>query len=311
MAEQGRTTTCGSSGIDRQGWKKPRRSAVAALAASGAAALVVAGTAAPAGATPAEHYVALGDSYTSGPRIPTVVNGDCERSDHNYPSLTAAALGVATFKDASCGGARTVHMWEQQGSNPPQLDALDKTTTLVSLGISGNDIGFGEIIGTCTALSFTDPTGNPCERRYTATGTDELAARIADASAKVDKVIDAIHDRAPRARVVVVGYPVIVPDDGVGCRPAVMMADKDIPYLRDTEKRLNDMLRTVAAGNRAQYADSYAATVGHDICKSPADRWVEPLVPANPAAPFHPNAKGEQAMADAVLGLLAAPGRGR
>jgi lysophospholipase L1-like esterase len=38
---------------------------------------------------------------------------------------------------------------------------------------------------------------------------------------------------------------------------------------------------------------------------------MEPLVPASPAAPYHPNAAGEQAMATALLARLAEPGRGR
>jgi len=37
-------------------------------------------------------YVALGDSYTSGPFIPTQVDLNCVRSNRNYPSLTAAAI---------------------------------------------------------------------------------------------------------------------------------------------------------------------------------------------------------------------------
>ncbi|MFC7220850.1 SGNH/GDSL hydrolase family protein [Streptomyces polyrhachis] len=307
MSEYRGITTGGGSGPERRG----RRAAVTALAAAGAAGLVLAATAAPAQAAPAEHYVALGDSYTSGPGIPTQVDPACGRSDRNYPSVTAARLNVADFKDASCGGAVTAHMWQAQGANPPQLDALAKRTTLVTLGISGNDIGFGEIIGTCTLLSFTDPTGNPCERRYHASGTDELAARIDQVSARVDTVLDAIHERAPRARVLLVGYPVIAPDDGVGCRPSVQFADGDFAYVRDTEKRLNAMLGQVAAANRAQYVDTYTPTVGHDVCKPPADRWVEPLTPASPAAPFHPNERGEAAMAEAVLTQLAAPGRGR
>ncbi|TVT52618.1 SGNH/GDSL hydrolase family protein, partial [Amycolatopsis rhizosphaerae] len=32
--------------------------------------------------------------------------------------------------------------------------------------------------------------------------------------------------------------------------------------------------------------------------------WVEDLVPTSPASSLHPNAKGEQAMAEAVLRLL-------
>ena len=60
----------------------------------------------------------------------------------------------------------------------------------------------------------------------------------------------------------------------------------------------------VAAWNGARYADTYGPTVGHDMCKAPADRWIEPLQPTSPAAPAHPNAKGEAAMARAVLDRL-------
>jgi hypothetical protein len=104
--------------------------------------------------------------------------------------------------------------------------------------------------------------------------------------------------------VVVVGYPDLLPDDGSGCYPQVPFAAKDFPYLRDTGKRLNLMLRVVAALNGAEYVDTYGPTVGHDMCKAPADRWIEPLQPASPAAPAHPNAKGEAAMAGAVLKTL-------
>ncbi|SDK43101.1 SGNH/GDSL hydrolase family protein [Streptomyces indicus] len=275
-----------------------------ALATGGAAALLLAATAVPAEAGQrhrGERYVALGDSYTSGPGIPDQVDANCARSNRNYPSVAALKLRVSSFKDASCGGATTVHMWQAQGTNPPQLDALDRKTTLVTVGIGGNDIGFGEIVGTCTRLSFADPYGNPCEKHYTAGGTDQLAGRIADTSAKIEKVIDAIHDRAPRARVYVVGYPVIVADSGKGCWPAVQMAEGDVPYLRDTGKRLNAMLRATAHDNRARFVDTYTPTIGHDVCQAPDVRWVEPLVPTSPAAPFHPNAKGEAAMAAALV----------
>ena len=54
-------------------------------------------------------YVALGDSYTSAPLVPNQHGQpiDCGRSDRNYPSLTAPALGVARFTDVSCGSAQS------------------------------------------------------------------------------------------------------------------------------------------------------------------------------------------------------------
>ncbi|MER8056321.1 MULTISPECIES: SGNH/GDSL hydrolase family protein [unclassified Streptomyces] len=289
------------------GTRARRRAAV--LAAMGGCALVAAG-ATPAAAHPAGHghrlaYVALGDSYTSGPGIPTQVDAGCARSDRNYPSLVARRVRPTTLTDVSCSGATTVQMWQAQGTNRPQLDAVSRHTDLVSLQIGGNDVGFGTIIATCARLGVQDPAGSPCERFYEASGQDALALAVRQTAPKITEILRAVHARAPHARVVVVGYPDLLPDDGVGCFPQVPFAQGDFAYLRDTEKRLNLMLRTVAGRNRAAYADTYGPTVGHDMCKTPADRWIEPLQPAAPAAPAHPNARGEEAMAGAVLHRLA------
>ncbi|MCS0604842.1 SGNH/GDSL hydrolase family protein [Streptomyces sp. LP11] len=282
-----------------------RRRARALGAALGGCALVAA-SAVPAAAHsggPGHRlaYVALGDSYTSGPGIPTQVDAGCARSDHNYPSLVADRRRATSFTDVSCGGATTAEMWRAQGGNGPQLDALRRNTDLVTVQIGGNDVGFGTIIATCAGLAARDPAGNPCERSYQASGYDELTRTIARTAPKVDRVLRAVRARAPHARVVVVGYPDLLPDDGSGCFPQVPFARGDFPYLRDTEKRLNLMLRLVAGVNRADYVDTYGPTVGHDMCKAPGDRWIEPLQPAAPAAPAHPNATGEAAMARAVL----------
>jgi len=287
-----------------------RGRAVAVAAAVSGCALVVA-SAAPAAAHDSGHahdrttqYVALGDSYTSGPYIPTQVDANCARSDHNYPSVVTADQRGTVLDDVSCSGATTAEMWQAQGTNPPQLDAVQRDTDLVTVQIGGNDIGFSTIIGTCAKLSATDLKGNPCQRYYNSSGADQLALAVLNTAPKVTKVLRAVHKKAPHARVLVVGYPDLLPDDGSGCYPSVPFAAKDFPYLRDTGKRLNLMLRLVAALNGAEYVDTYGPTVGHDMCKAPADRWIEPLQPASPAAPAHPNAKGEAAMAGAVLKQL-------
>jgi lysophospholipase L1-like esterase len=269
-----------------------------------------AGVAGPPGASGPPHYVALGDSYTAGPLVPSLTGSPagCLRSTHSYPFGVAAGTGAATFADVSCQGATTADMTQPQsvplGTNPPQDDALSASTTLVTLQISGNDIGFISIIEHCTTLSLTNPFGSPCEDYYTSGGTDQLRAQINAAEPKVAADLQGIHADAPNARVLLVGYPVILPDGGDGCWPVVPIAFGDVPYLRGVEKALNSMLATVAAANNATYVNTYTASIGHDVCQAPGTKWVEGLIPASPAAPFHPNRLGEQEMAQQVLATL-------
>jgi len=259
---------------------------------------------------PTGQYVALGDSYTSGPLIPNQVNLGCLRSDQNYPSLTAGSIHSSSFVDASCSGATTVNMTQSQSTlgvtvNAPQLNSLTANTKLVTLGIGGNDIDFVDIITTCAEDSLTNPFGDPCTAHYTSGGTDQLAALINATEPKVAAVLQAIHQRSPGARVLVVGYPDILPQYNSGCWPLQPIAYGDVAYLRQTEENLNTMLSKAASANGAQYVDTYTPTIGHDICQAPGTKWIEGLVPLSPAAPFHPNALGEAAMARALEAALA------
>ncbi|HEV8623317.1 MAG TPA: SGNH/GDSL hydrolase family protein [Acidimicrobiia bacterium] len=256
--------------------------------------------------TPA-HYVALGDSYTSGPGIPNQIPeaAGCGRSDHNYPHLVAAALQVSRFTDASCGSATTAHMTEAQPlpdglTKGPQFDALSPDVDLVTLGIGGNDIGFGEIMVTCAARSVLLPLGAPCREHYNRQG-DELGARIDATAPKVAGVLAGIRERAPAARILVVGYPVILPAAGPGCWPLMPIAVGDVAWLRTVEGRLNAMLADAAAAAGATFVDTYTSSVGHDVCRLPGAKWVEGFVPTAPASPVHPNALGMTNSAQQVL----------
>lgn len=269
----------------------------------------------PAMAAPASpsaaSYVALGDSYAAGPLIP-VQNGrppGCLRSNRNYPSLVAQTLGVARFRDVSCSGATTESLPGAQsvplGTNPPQLDALASDTALVTLTVGGNDIGFASIIQDCAARSPTRPLGAACRDFYTAGGTDQLAARIDGTAPKIAAALAAVEERAPVARVLLVGYPAILPDTGPGCFPVVPFSPGDVAYLRDTEKRLNAMLAAQAGAAGVDFVDTYTPTIGHDACQPVGRKWVEGLTPTSSAAPVHPNALGMAAIAKAVVGVLA------
>ncbi|HVK24999.1 MAG TPA: SGNH/GDSL hydrolase family protein [Actinokineospora sp.] len=260
--------------------------------------LLLLATAIPASAAkPTLDYVALGDSYAAGPGIPAQngVPPGCGRSDHNYPAVLAQWLRTTAFRDMTCSGATTVHMTSPQqipgGQHQPQLNGLSRDTDLVTLTIGGNDIGFGEILARCGQEGATDPTGDPCRRYYTRDGRDVLAERVAAVAPKITRVVADIRARSPHAKILVVGYLRILPPD-TGCWPAVPFAAGDTAYFDATERLLNSTIEQAAVAARARFVDPYAFSLNHDACQPPDRRWVEPLRPAAPAAPIHPNADG-------------------
>lgn len=250
----------------------------------------------------AAKWVGLGDSFAAGPLIPnqSLSPLGCLRSSKNFARLAAASEGH-TLTDASCSGARTTHMTNPQstdlGTNPPQLNALTTDTAVVSLQIGGNDIGFTEILQNCVTYN---PFGRPCQNRYNPGGNDEITARINATAPMVAAVIQGIRAKSPTALILVVNYAAILPESGRGCWPQVPLAYSDVPYLRAKQKQLNAMLAAQATGERVRYVDDYTASIGRDACRSSGTRWVEPLVPGNAAAPFHPNARGMAGIAPVV-----------
>lgn len=281
----------------------PQPMAAPGPAAASAAAAQHVPTTGPAG----QRYVALGDSYTSSPFTgpPAGPPPGCLRSLNDYPHVVASGAG-ASLTDVSCSGATTREFANPQtvqgGSNPPQYGALGRNTQLVTVGIGGNDIGFSEIVRSCVSPT---PVGSPCKDRYTAGGTDQLRARIAALGPKLATVVNEVKKRSPSAKVLLVGYPSVLPADGPGCYPAVPYTPDDVAYLRGILSTLNDRIAAEARKGGATYVDTATPSLGHDVCQVPGVKWIEGLVPTAPAAPVHPNALGSDALGRAVLATLA------
>jgi lysophospholipase L1-like esterase len=265
-------------------------------------------------------YVALGDSYTSGPAIPEQVGTPvgCQRSSRDYPALVAQGLKLTTnqLHDVSCSGATTADLSAPQstsdGSNAAQLAALSSATTLVTLGIGGNDVDFAGVLARCVRLDLipallnndTSADVTPCHAYYTSTGPDQIQQKIQTAAARVANALAQIKTRAPHARVYVIGYPALLPTSGAACAHTLGITQGDVAFLNTEERSLNDMLRQRAQSAGASYVDTYTPSVGHDACSAATTRWIEPLLIASPAEPLHPNARGEQGMATAILRAL-------
>ncbi|MGW4378638.1 SGNH/GDSL hydrolase family protein [Kitasatospora sp. NPDC004531] len=266
-------------------------------------------------------YVALGDSYTSGLRIPPQGGSPagCGRSGVNYPSLVARELGLQEFTDVSCSGARTGDLTAAQrtdrGVNPPQLDAVGPQTRLVTLGIGGNDAGFLDVLGRCALENVRHSltgSGNdaPCRSYYTTgTGRGEIQRKVQDTGERLTTAISEVKRRAPQARILLIGYPALLPQDPARCSETLGdgIAEADIGFVTEQEQQLNAMLRQRAEAADVTFVDTYTSSVGHDMCEAEGTRWIEPLGATGGLAPIHPNAQGQQGMATAVLTSLRQP----
>lgn len=276
-----------------------------ALAAAVLGLATVAGASAgPAAAAPGDVYVALGDSFASGPLVPNMVDLGCARSDHNYAHVLAARLAVTRLRDVTCSGADTRDLTSPQTRSvlgqpvspaPPQFDALSADTTLVTMTMGGNDTG---LIGVAENCVNALPFGTPCTQRYVVNGVDTIAARIDAFAPAMAAAIQGIRARSPQARIVVTGYGLYIQPGG--CWPAVPVYPGDANWLQGLVDRLNGVIRAQALANGAEYVDLRTPSAGHDACRSASAKWIEGFVPVNLAAPLHPNGRGEAAYAQII-----------
>jgi lysophospholipase L1-like esterase len=315
-------------------WARAGRAPLIAAASALLGGAVLAGItpAHPSGAQPAtapayHDYVALGDSYTadvlSGPLPPTTefVPMGCAQSSADYPHQVAQLLHVAQFHDSSCGGATTADMTQSQsvplgGTAPPQFAALNPSVDLVTLGIGGNDVGFVSDAESCLNLvpipipGAPEGLGGSCAARLTAGGVDQIDEAIKATAPKIATVLQAIRQRAPGARILLVNYLDAVPLDGTGCwSPDVPVQNEDMAYLAAKFVEMDQMLASTAAIEHVQLADTFTPTIGHDVCQLPTVRDVEGVLPLSLHPPdlnfpMHPNGAGARAQTAAVSAAI-------
>ncbi|WP_344415636.1 SGNH/GDSL hydrolase family protein [Amycolatopsis minnesotensis] len=285
------------------------------IAAVAAVAALFTGTTSVAVAAERVRYVALGDSYTSGPFIPLMRLDPlgCARSTNNYPSLLSRKLKPASFTDVSCGGAATANMTTSQsvplGTNPPQFAALRADTDLVTIGIGGNDFTlFGTLIDTCPKLRASDPAGNPCQRNFTVDGVDTMKVTAAKIRPRITAVLAGIHARSPRATVLAIGYPRIAP--ATGTCPDLPFAAGDYAWLSSIEEALNAAVSDAVADDGASsYVDIFTPSLGHDACAGGA-AWINGKdLNILAAANYHPFRAGMEGVANVTYRALAAARR--
>jgi len=200
------------------------------------------------------NYVALGDSYSSGVGTDNYnLSLTCLRGTSAYPALVAAAKGYALNFQA-CSGATTTDVINKQ------VGALNSATNLVTVTAGGNDAGFASLIETCTLSNCVSSINS------TITWVNTSLA------AKLDAMNTQIKNRAPNARVIVLGYPHLFSGT---CFSALGISSSEVT----AANKLADAMDAVTNTEAGKYGFVYKSAIGqftnHGVCASSA--WLHGL----------------------------------
>ncbi|MHA6757331.1 golvesin C-terminal-like domain-containing protein [Streptacidiphilus sp. PAMC 29251] len=264
----------------------------------------------------------------------------------NWPGLSGTIAGVSTadgaanFAFLACSGAQTVDLtagavdpgntwntdWGSAAANSadfgelPEIDAagyLDPDTTLVTISVGGNDARFSDVLSGC--IETLDPCIDPAY--YLTRGNGRVDPQplityepevITAEQSHLRAVYQAIHQQAPNARVLVLGYPHLFPQDTTIPNCALLTdssAEAAAGWMNtmsdDLNASISDAIKsTVAAdpGMDISFVDVRPTFNGHEVCSD--DPWLNGVVISGAGASFHPMAPGDTEEAAQLNALL-------
>ncbi|MHC5903194.1 SGNH/GDSL hydrolase family protein [Streptomyces sp. S6] len=287
----------------------PRARALAVGLALAAAVLSPTGSA--HAAADSYEWAALGDSYTAGVFVgdPRPALGDpsrdgCDRTSGAYPGLVEQELAefppgkLVHLTNVSCGAATIADIakTKQKPISPvqapeggwpevdPQIERanLNDATDVVTIGIGGNSLPFGGMLLKCLE---TGMVGKSCREYYTnpPKGEENIQEKLARVQDEYIEMLAHVHQAAPNAKVITVGFPAVLPEQGSECNRLSLtelgsITHSDIDWLRDDVlKPLNSTIQRVSNFFGDRYVDVYSSSVGHDACQPAGTKWVEGL----------------------------------
>jgi lysophospholipase L1-like esterase len=265
-------------------------------------------------------YVALGDSYSAGEgayQISADLSPDnrCHRTSQAYFHAIADTFPFRTGSQFwACSGATTDDVLRGGDGEPPQIDRVTAGTSLVTLSIGGNDVGFARVLAGCV-VRF--PWSKGCQSQGAG-----IEARMGSLRTALQGVLNKITTTAPLARVIVVGYPRIFSETSGGDFDNLGIGDQH--WLNARAKELDDVIRQIAqaadqhivaihGAGSVEFVDALYAFAGHEI--GTEDPFVNGLdinlsALSAEARSFHPNADGYRRLAQIVQRQITnGPGR--
>lgn len=276
------------------------------------------------------RYLALGDSFSSGegnsPYLAPTDTDDpenkCHRSDSAYSQHIADGLRLGnggSFAFWACSGARIANVLRERNyTEDPQVNHIDVADApppdLITITIGGNDAGFGRVLKRCVLVIRDACNDDVVEDGLTL--DDWVRQQINDMEAPggdIDDLKDvyvAIKKRAPKARLLVLGYPRLFRERLIpGICSHIFPADAI--WMNEITNELNAAIQrrvkqAVDEGFKdIQYVDEFTAFAGHELCTE--EPWVYDFRAVGgpwPPTSFHPQVPGQDAMAGRVWSAI-------
>ncbi|WP_369261024.1 SGNH/GDSL hydrolase family protein [Streptomyces sp. R35] len=273
----------------------------------------------------------------------------CHRSKYSWsrqatlPGYSKSIGAMADDRDSdmdyhfiACSGARHYNILRQgQSSELPQIDQgyLDQNTTLVTLNVGGNDARFADIVQECiTALTVCNDNSIDAVDPDTGQKNGESTGSLEDWAPtwlheqirpRLAGTLNAIHLKAPNAKIVLMGYPKLLENDG-SCIPGI--GTEEAPWLNGMADTLATEMQGAVDDANSQYganavfSDPRDEFAGKAICGDPEDvngivlsghskadnrdwNWLPGNV-APSMKSFHPKIAGARLYADSLQNSL-------
>jgi lysophospholipase L1-like esterase len=232
------------------------------------------------GGTTQLAYAALGDSYAAGQGARPYLEQSCYTSSKSYAKLLDADANLQLVAFPACTGASTTEVTNQQ------VPTIPNGVTRVTVTVGGNDTGFATVMQNCFVIVVSS-----C--------ANDIAAGTAVAESQgfkdsIAAVITAIRSKAPTARIILTGYPLLFNEPNT----KYQWADE----VNAATPKLNTAIRAAAESNGAVYVDVVETFRGHGI-GSPSP-WINDWSWLYYSVGFHPNATGYGAYATEVRKVI-------
>ncbi|MEW2250547.1 SGNH/GDSL hydrolase family protein [Streptomyces sp. NPDC006975] len=255
------------------------------------------------------EWAALGDSYTAGgfvgdpqPPLGDASRDGCDRTSDAYPGvvereldefppgkyvhLTNVSCGNATIADIAKEKQKPISPVQPPADGWPAVDPqiqrakLSEQTDVVTIGVGGNSLPFGGMLLKCLEQGAV---GKSCRDYYTSPpeGEESISDKLARVQDEYIEMLAQVHQAAPNAKVITVGYPAVLPEEAGDCNRLALtelgsITRADVDWLReDVLKPLNSTIQRVTSFFGDHYVDVYSSSVGHDACQPADTKWVE------------------------------------